>query len=137
MRRSIAVLGCIISMMACSSSAATEAVDLSADSGVYALLSMNSQPLPFTLLNSATSAILVTSDSLTLKADGTYRDVAHYQRMTNGVTDAPVIASGGTWTLSGRIAVFKADDGSSQSGTLDGSQLIFSGAGLITQVYKK
>ena len=110
--------------------------DLAAVSGVYALRTMNSAPLPFTLVNTAAEFLEVKADTVTLKSDGSFADVTYYNRTLGSTTDAPVVTLGGAWTLKNGALTFNGNDGFRYEATLSGNTFTISGDGIVS-LYSK
>ena len=81
--------------------------------GTYSLRTINGSPLPYTF----GSGVSLTSDVLTLRADGTYTDVGHY-------SDGAVTTEQGVYTNSGGSVTFDDQtDNVSYQGSLSGRVL--------------
>lgn len=106
--------------------------------GTYALQSVNSTALPFTLVTEGAYKLEVLSDSYQLRDDGTYAGTTS-MRETAGtdvsLTDEP---SHGTWSRSGNSIVLTDSDDPTikKTAALDGAKLTVSVDGY-TLVYVK
>lgn len=133
MRKLSAALLLVIAI-ACGDSGTTP--DLSASAGNYVLRSINSNPLPFTLLTTADVKLELTADTIYMTTNGRFSDVTRYRRTTIGVVDFPADTLGGDWTLKGSTVSFRATTGDLFTANLAGNTLTIEGSG-ISSVYTK
>lgn len=75
--------------------------------GTYSLKTVNGSPLPYTVVDSEGSYIIVT-DVMTLNKDKTWKESISYQLDQT----TPIVAEpdwdGGTWTLAGDVLTFRS-----------------------------
>ena len=89
----------------------TDASDLSP--GVYALGTINGQPLPFVLvfIDDANQLVFI-EGAITINADGTFRDTATLELTDAGVVSTENDDISGHWSQDGNVITFTPDDGS-------------------------
>ena len=135
MRKFLLALLALPLVAGCGSDVAT-AADLAAASGVYSLRTMNNVPLPFALINTAAEYLEVTSDTVSMKGDGSFTDVTHYNRTQGSTNDSPVDSLSGSWTVKNGTITFDGNDGFRYVATLSGNTFTISGNGVIS-LYSK
>jgi hypothetical protein len=118
------ILALVLGVAACSSSDATSPTVSIV--GTYTLKSVNGSPLPYAF----SSALTLTSDVATLRADGSYTDIATYNNRT-------MTTEQGTYSnYNGAITFNDLTDNVVYSGSLSGSVLTEI-SGSYTEVFQK
>ncbi len=106
--------------------------------GIYALRTVNGQPMPYVAQDSAGTSSL-TSDVYTFSSDGTFtqRVVGSYAPSGGTVEDRSFDDSG-RWTLVGTsVTLTFNSDGGGARGTVSGGNTITFAFGSITAIYRK
>ena len=93
--------------------------------GSYTLRTINGQNLPYTTLSSGLNKAEVLSSSLSLNADGTFREERSMRRTHAGVAITEAEPKFGTYTSTGSGVTFKATDGAQASGTRGSGSITF------------
>ncbi|HVX42189.1 MAG TPA: hypothetical protein VHB25_21690 [Gemmatimonadaceae bacterium] len=81
-------------------------------SGVYALTTINSQALPFTLGQNDTASAQLTGGAITLGTDGSFLDVLNVVVTVPSGTSLEADTLAGTYSVSGNSVVFVPNDNS-------------------------
>jgi len=94
-------------------------------SGAYALQTVNSVPLPFTMPDDGTGKIEILADSYVLDDDGRYTGVTQVRITVNGIPTVTSVPSRGTYTRAGdSITLVDSDDPTDKvTATLSGGLL--------------
>jgi hypothetical protein len=128
------VVAAMLTVVACGGDVTTP--DNTEVAGAYALVSVNSAALPFTLDSGTGYLLELTSDSIFINASGGFRDVTRYRQTTNGVAEQLADSISGNWTVHGSTITFSAVSGDVYTANYRGSTFIINGLGLTT-VYSK
>ena len=105
-----ALVGCLVVGGGCKGGI-TDASDLAP--GVYALATINGQPLPFVLvfIDDANQLVFI-EGAITINANGTFSDTATLELTDAGVVSTETDDVSGHWTQDGSTISFTPDDGS-------------------------
>ena len=106
MRRLFAVLA-LVTLAACGSDTSTNPNNESVE-GTYSLYTVNGQPLPYTVQGNGVTIVL-TSDVLTVKSDGSWNETITYrQTVSGGATTNEADADAGSWTRVANTITFES-----------------------------
>jgi hypothetical protein len=113
---------------------------LSDAAGTYTLRSVDGSPLPFVYLAAAGYKDEIMSGTVTLSADGRFRDETLYRRTRDGVVSLSTVALEGTWSLRGDFVTFnpeaRATPGRAYTMRLSGPRLTLVEVGL-TSIFER
>ena len=98
--------------------------------GSYTLRTINGQNLPYTTLSAGVNKAEVLSSSLSLDADGTFREERSVRRTHSGVSVTEPEMKFGTYTTTSSGVTFRATTGAEVSGTRGGGSITFVEEGL-------
>ena len=131
MRRFV-VLAALVAAAACdNSNSVSPSVSIA---GQYNLRTVNGSSLPYTFTTTQGATATLTSDLLTMNADGSYSDIAQFTSAQNGNY---TVSEFGTYSqVNGSITFFDQTDGIQYNGSLSGSVLTEINSG-VTEVYQK
>lgn len=105
--------------------------------GTWNLQSVNGTALPFIVSQTGTNKVEITADVLTVTSSGSFTEITTLRTTQNGTATTQTVADAGSYVLNGNNATFQfQSDGSIGSGTVSGSTLTVSQAGL-SLIYKK
>ena len=93
--------------------------------GSYTLRTINGQTLPYTTLSAGVNTAEVLSASLSLNADGTFREERSVRRTHAGVAITEAEMKFGTYTSTSSGVTFRATTGALVSGTRGGGSITF------------
>jgi len=96
----------------------------------------NGQTLPYVIAQTGTNKSELTDDAVTLNNGGTYTESGHVRNTTNGQVTTQSHVDAGSFTLTGTAITLISTDGTSVSGTVNGSTLTLVEQGL-SAVYVK
>ena len=97
--------------------------------GRYALVSLDGQPLPLTIINQPTLVVAIHDDTLTLNSNNSFTNATNVLSVVDGVaTPIQHLSCTGTYTRSGNsftLTTVESDacSGDTLTGTLDGNTL--------------
>jgi hypothetical protein len=103
--------------------------------GTWNLATINGTPLPFTV-QLANPKIEILGEQLVLTASGTFSQSIQARATSGGTVTTQSIEDGGTYAASGTAAIFTFNDGSSGTGTVNGTSLTVADVGF-SLVYRK
>jgi hypothetical protein len=105
--------------------------------GTWNLQSVNGAPLPFVVAQTGANKTELTADVLTVTSSGSFTEITTVRTTLNGQVTTQTIPDAGSYVLNGNNVTFQfQSDGSVGSGTVSGSTLTVSTAGL-SLIYKK
>jgi hypothetical protein len=134
MRRLIAALA-LVSLAACASDTSTNPNN-DAVEGAYSLHTVNGQPLPYTIQGNGVTIVL-TSDVLTVREDGSWTETVAYKQSVNGGSQTnEADADAGTWTRIANTITFESATVGSFEGTYSKGSVTFDDPGLL-EVFKR
>jgi hypothetical protein len=118
-------MAAIMTLAACGDSATGPSLPSANDpaAGMFALTSVNAQPLPFTLFNEAGFRLAFTASTLALQADGQYVLAETTVETVAGFASTYADTIRGTWTQNVAAIVLRATDGATSNGTWDGQEI--------------
>ena len=93
--------------------------------GSYTLRTINGQNLPYTTLSAGVNKAEVLSSSLSLNADGTFREERSVRRTHAGVAVSEAEMKFGTYTSTGSGVTFSVTTGAQVSGKRGGGSITF------------
>lgn len=130
-----ALLAVLATPLAACSGGLTAASDLSA--GVYNLVTVNGQPLPFVLVFvDSQNQIEITEGHLTIAAEGDFIDASTYRYTEAGAVSQQTDVVVGKWSQQGKTVTFTPGDGSAAySMTLNDGTRLSQGIGNFGLVY--
>lgn len=106
-------------------------------SGVYALMTVNTQPLPFTLGQNDTASAQLASGAITLRSDGSFLDVLNVLVTVPSGTTLQADTLAGAYTVQGSTVVFQPSDNSGNyTASLTDTSIVEANPGY-TIVYRK
>lgn len=97
--------------------------------GVYALLTINGQPLPFLLDQEGSDLLEITAGTVSLELNRSFSDVTTYRLTLSGVVTTETDGATGTWDLAGNT-VFLTPTG------LTAYSMLWDRADRLTQVFE-
>ncbi|GLC25257.1 hypothetical protein [Roseisolibacter agri] len=103
--------------------------------GDYTLRTINGRSLPYTMLSAGVNQTEVLSSSLSLAADGTFREERSMRRTHAGVSITEAELKFGTYTSTGSGVTFRATTGVQVSGTRGGGGSVTFAEDGLTFVY--
>lgn len=127
------IAGLALALVACGGDSATGA---NTTPGTYLMRTLNGQALPYVIAQTGANKSELTDDAVTLNAGGTYTETGHVRNTTNGQVTTQSHVDAGSFTLNGTAITLLSTDGTSVSGTLNGSTLTVVEQGL-SAVYTK
>ena len=140
MRRFPVAIALVWAASACGGSEVTN-VDLSADSGIYTLQSMNGSVLPYLIGSSTNYSLTLTAESIDVGASGAFRDVVALKEISNGILKVYSDTTSGSWTERGALASFTSNEGVVTQGTITGNVLTITGrdqsGAIVVAIYRK
>jgi hypothetical protein len=105
--------------------------------GSWNLQSVNGTALPFVVTQTGTNKVEITADVLTATSSGSFTEITTLRTTQNSVATIQTGSDAGSYVLNGNNVTFQfQSDGSVGSGTISGSTLTVSEAGL-SLIYKK
>jgi len=135
MRRLVPLVLCFA--LACGSDSTTTQPTTASLAGTWSLQNINGIALPFVLAQTATSKSEVLSDIVTATSGGTYTEVTQIRTTLNGQATTSTENDAGTYTVTGNAVVIRSNDGSSASGTVNGTTFTISVGGIAFQFKKQ
>lgn len=116
MRRLIPLVALAVAV-ACGSDSTTQPTVASL-AGTWTLQTVNGNPLPFTISQTATDKVELLSDVVTASANGTYSENLQIRETLNGVSQTFTSADTGTFTVNGTAVTLTSTQVGSTSGAL-------------------
>ena len=106
--------------------------------GTYVLQTVNSAPLPFTVIATTDYKFEILSDSYQIRDDGTYSGTSQFRETLNGTATVETDNSTGTYTRAGSSITLtdSVDPTDKFTGTVDGGTFTVTAEGFVL-VYKK
>lgn len=89
--------------------------------GAYVLQTVNGQPLPYTYRTSGADTYVIMDATVTMTATGQWTEVWHERQTVAGVVTLKTFTDPGTFTITGTKITVTIVNGSSGSGTFDGT----------------
>lgn len=124
----------VITTVACGSDSSTGPAETSI-AGTYALKTVNSTPLPYTMPDdgSGSGTIVILADSYTLAADGTYTGVTRVRLTSGGTSNDTDVPNSGKYVRSGNSVTLtdSSDPTDKVTGSIGGGTLTISVDGFV------
>jgi hypothetical protein len=131
------IAACLLVLAACGGDDGPTAPTMASIAGTWNLQTVNGSPLPFTVAQSGADKIEVLGDAITVTATATFTQLTQVRVTQGGQATTQSVADAGSYTLSGKTVTFTFNsDGSSGTGTLNGTTLTVTDSG-IALVYRK
>jgi hypothetical protein len=119
MPRSLAAFALIMALTSCSDATGPDSV-----AGVYALVSVDGKPLPYTAMQDASTKVEELSGTIIFGADGHFQESATTRFTLDGRASTSTSSSTGTFAISGQAITMLYSSGGTISGSWDGSSTI-------------
>lgn len=128
-------LSTLVVLGACGGDSST-APTSSSMAGNWSLQTVNGANLPFTVYQSGTDQVDITSDVITFSASGSFTEATETRTTSNGQTTTQSDASAGTYVLSGTAITLTWSDGSTGTASVSGTTMTATESGY-AMVFKK
>lgn len=98
--------------------------------GSYALRTIASSQLPYSVLVKPGLNLQITADTIRLNADGSYYDHTYYYRVNGSLVDFPSDTLVGTWSSIGRSIKIQSTKGATFLGSINGATMTIDPTGI-------
>lgn len=128
----------VVAASACGGGDSTTGPVSASVAGTYALQTVNSAPLPFTMPDDGSIKIEILADSYTLADNGKYTNVTQVRLTMNGVAAVENLESQGTYTRAGNtVTLTDSEDATDKvTATLNGATMTVTAEGFVL-VYQR
>ena len=127
MHRLLAALSLLVLLAGCGGDGSTDPT--AGIAGTYSLRTVNGSPLPYTLQQSGTFKLEITSDAYALTDNGTWTEAWSERTTSNGQVTTETFTDAGTYSRSGTAITLVSPGAGAVSGTVSGGTLTLAAQG--------